>query len=149
MVAARVDHKDAGILVIGPAGEKRIRFAVIANNYWRHAGRSGAGAVMGSKNVKALVFYGSQKREVADPEAEKAFAKVWAQKSKDLPVTQFFKNLGTPGMVDMLNEVNAFPSRYWSQGSVNTTKPSTPIRSTRISRSSPMLAIGVFWPAAA
>ena len=118
MVTARVARKDAGILVIGPAGEKMVRFAVIANNYWRHAGRSGAGAVMGSKKVKALAFYGSKKREVADPEAEKAFVKKWAQKSKDLPVVDFFKNLGTPGMVDILNEFGAFPSRYWSEGTV-------------------------------
>lgn len=118
MVTERVARKDAGILVIGPAGEKMVRFAVIANNYWRHAGRSGAGAVMGSKKVKALAFYGSKKKEVADPEAEKAFAKEWAQKSKDLPVVDFFKNLGTPGMVDILNEIGAFPSRYWSEGTV-------------------------------
>lgn len=118
MVTGRVNRNDAAILVIGPAGENMVRFAVIANNYWRHAGRSGAGAVMGRKKVKALVFHGSQKREVADPEAEMAFVKEWAQKSKDHPVTKFFKNLGTPGMVDMLNEVNAFPSRYWAQGSV-------------------------------
>jgi len=119
MVTERVNRKDAGILVIGPAGEKMVRFSVIANNYWRHAGRSGAGAVMGSKKVKALIFHGSQKREVADPDAEKAFVKTWAKKSKDLPVVKFFKNLGTPGMVDMVNEVGAFPSRYWSQGTVD------------------------------
>jgi aldehyde:ferredoxin oxidoreductase len=119
MVAARVARKDAGILVIGPAGEKMVRFAVIANNYWRHAGRSGAGAVMGSKKVKALAFYGSQKRQVADPEGEKAFVKSWSLKSKDLPVVKFFKNLGTPGMVALLNEVGAFPSRYWSEGAVD------------------------------
>jgi len=118
MVTQQVNRKDAGVLVIGPAGEKMVCFAVIANNYWRHAGRSGAGAVMGSKKLKALVFHGSQKREVADPKAEMAFVKEWAQKSKDHPATKFFKTLGTPGMVDMLNEVNAFPSRYWSQGSV-------------------------------
>ena len=118
LVTRRAGRKDAGVLVIGPAGEKKVRFAVIANNYWRHAGRSGAGAVMGSKKVKALVFHGSRKREVADPAAEKAFVKEWAQKSKGHPATKFFKNLGTPGMVDMLNEVHAFPSRYWSQGSV-------------------------------
>lgn len=118
MVTERVARKDAGVLVIGPAGEKMVRFAVIANNYWRHAGRSGAGAVMGSKKVKALAFFGSKRREVADPDAEKAFAKEWAQKSKDSPVVDFFKNLGTPGMVNMLNEVGAFPSRYWSEGTV-------------------------------
>ncbi|MDZ7760350.1 MAG: aldehyde ferredoxin oxidoreductase family protein [Desulfovermiculus sp.] len=119
MVTNQVDRKNAGVLVIGPAGENMVRFAVISNNYWRQAGRSGAGAVMGSKKVKAIAFYGSQKREVADPQAESAFSKEWAQKSKGHPAVKFFKNQGTPGLVDLVNEAGAFPARYWSQGTVD------------------------------
>ena len=48
--------KKSGAVVIGPAGENRIRFAVIENDYWRSAGRTGVGAVMGSKRLKAVVF---------------------------------------------------------------------------------------------
>lgn len=118
-VTAQVNRKGAGILVIGPAGENLVRFAVISSNYWRQAGRSGAGAVMGSKKVKAIAFYGSQKREVADPQAESAFVKEWAQKSKGHPAVTFFKNQGTPGLVDLVNEAGAFPARYWSQGTVD------------------------------
>ncbi|SDP79606.1 aldehyde ferredoxin oxidoreductase family protein [Desulforhopalus singaporensis] len=119
IVAERVDNKEAGILVIGPAAENQVRFAVIANNYWRHAGRSGAGAVMGSKNVKALAFHGSRKREVANPEEELKFVKKWSLKSRELPVVKFFKKLGTPGMVDIINGIEAFPAKYWSQGKVD------------------------------
>ncbi len=54
--------KDAAALVIGPAGENQVRFAVIENDYWRSAGRTGMGAVLGSKNIKALVFHGNRKK---------------------------------------------------------------------------------------
>ena len=46
--------KKAGVLVIGPAGENLVRFAVVENDYWRSAGRSGMGAVMGSKRIKGI-----------------------------------------------------------------------------------------------
>ena len=59
MVLQKTGVPGAGALVIGPAGENLVRFANITNNYWRCAGRTGVGAVMGSKNVKALVFHGA------------------------------------------------------------------------------------------
>ncbi len=51
--------KGAQSIVIGPAGENLVRFALIENNRWRSAGRCGMGAVLGSKNVKAVTFNGS------------------------------------------------------------------------------------------
>jgi len=118
-VSIEVGRKDSGILAIGPAAENGVRFSIIANNYWRCAGRSGAGTVMGSKKIKALVFRGSKRREVAEPKAETAFVSKWSRKSKESPVVEFFRTQGTPGMVDILNEINAFPSRYWADGKVD------------------------------
>ena len=60
--------KDAGILLTGPSGEKLVRFAVIVSDYGRAGGRPGLGAVLGSKNVKAIVFKGSGEIPVADEE---------------------------------------------------------------------------------
>ncbi|WP_457552812.1 aldehyde ferredoxin oxidoreductase N-terminal domain-containing protein, partial [Desulfobacula sp.] len=57
-----------GVMVIGPAGENLVRFAVIKNDKWRVAGRTGMGAVFGSKKIKGISFYGEKKRPVADPE---------------------------------------------------------------------------------
>jgi aldehyde:ferredoxin oxidoreductase len=111
--------KKSGIISIGPAGENLVKFATIANNKWRCAGRSGVGAVMGSKKVKALVFHGEKRREMADPQAEKDFAQEWAQKAKGHPVVAFFKNSGTPGLVSIINKIGAFPSRYWSAGTAD------------------------------
>ncbi|MFQ3573622.1 MAG: aldehyde ferredoxin oxidoreductase family protein [Thermodesulfovibrionales bacterium] len=108
--------KDKGAIVIGPAGERLIPFSIVSNDFWRCAGRAGAGTVMGAKNVKAIVFGGNAQRDVADPVALREFAKETFQRCKDLPVTNAYKNKGTPMMVDLLNNANAFPTRYWHKG---------------------------------
>lgn len=105
-----------GVVVIGPAGENLVNFAVIENDYWRSAGRTGVGAVMGAKNIKAIAFHGRAEKEVANPQAVREAVKRMAAASKDNPGVKAYKNRGTPMMVDMLNEAKAFPSRYWSQG---------------------------------
>jgi aldehyde:ferredoxin oxidoreductase len=72
----------AAALVIGPAGENRVCFSVIENDYWRSAGRTGTGAVMGSKKIKALCFHGTQRRPMAYPGEVKAFAREILDKGK-------------------------------------------------------------------
>ncbi len=105
-----------GILVIGPAGENRVVFSVIENDYWRSAGRTGVGAVMGSKGLKAVAFHGSSKRPFADPSALKSFAKELARESKEDAGVKAYKTWGTPMLVDVMNEVGGFPARYWRKG---------------------------------
>ena len=106
----------SGAIVIGPAGEKLIRFAVIENDKWRSAGRTGVGTVMGSKKVKAMVFNGSTKRQFADPDGLKAFVKECTQRIRETPIFGNYRKFGTPMLVDLLNEAGAFPTRYWSKG---------------------------------
>ncbi len=115
-VIEKVGVKGAKAVVIGPAGENVVRFALIENDYWRSAGRTGVGAVMGSKKVKAIVFHGQAKREVADEERVEDFRKKTLAKSKDNPGVAAYKNLGTPMMVALLTNVASFPTRYWAQG---------------------------------
>jgi len=115
----KVAAKSPGILVIGPAGENCVRFAVIKNDGWRVCGRTGMGAVLGSKKIKAVVFHGSQKRPFADPAGLKAYAKEFLKEYKHHPVADAYRNNGTPMMVDILNKAGGFPSRYWSQGTVS------------------------------
>ena len=100
----KVAAKSPGILVIGPAGENCVRFAVVKNDGWRVCGRTGMGAVLGSKKIKAVVFHGSRKRAFADPEGLKAYAKEFLAQYKDHAVTQAYRNHGTPMMVDILNK---------------------------------------------
>ncbi len=98
------------ILTIGPAGEKMSHIAAIMNDYSRAAGRSGVGAVMGSKNLKAIVVKGSQKVDLADADALKAVVKTCTQKIKDNGVTgQGLPTYGTAVLVNIINENGVFP----------------------------------------
>ncbi|HOG15772.1 MAG TPA: aldehyde ferredoxin oxidoreductase family protein [Syntrophales bacterium] len=106
----------AGILVIGPAGENLLSFAGVSNDLWHCSGRAGAGAVLGSKKIKAVVFTGDRKREHADPEGLSRFARSVLESRKDHPTTIAYRTKGTPMMVDLLNGAGAFPTRYWHQG---------------------------------
>lgn len=122
-VLKRIGKKRAGTpsdraaaLVIGPAGENRVRFAVIENDYWRSAGRTGTGAVMGSKKIKALCFHGNKKRESAFPDEVQAFAREIMEIGKTNPGVLNYRKMGTPMMVAALNKAQAFPTQYWSKG---------------------------------
>lgn len=110
------DYKRSGAVVIGPAGENLVRFAVIENDYWRSAGRTGVGAVMGSKKLKGILFEGNRKRDLYDAAAVREYAKHFAVTNRDGATTQAYKSMGTSQMVKVMNQANAFPTRYWSQG---------------------------------
>jgi len=115
-IKAEVGRKDAGIIVIGPAGEKLVKFAVIETEYWRSLARTGPGAVMGSKKVKGVVFYGDIKRQVAKPEV---INKLWDElkaTGRENPAAKKYYGEGTLQMIPGLNKVGAFPTKYWSRG---------------------------------
>jgi len=112
----RPEAKSSGVAVIGPAGENTVSFAVIENDYWRSAGRTGTGSVMGSKRIKAIAFWGNCRKELADAAVTKIFVKDIAEKSKDNPGVKAYKSMGTPMMVDIMSNVGSFPSRYWQKG---------------------------------
>jgi len=108
--------KRRGAVVIGPAGENLVHFAVIENDYWRSAGRTGVGAVMGSKRLKAVLFEGDRRRVLFDEASVRAFSKGLAAEGKTNKGVEAYKNMGTPMMVRIMNTAGAFPSRYWSEG---------------------------------
>lgn len=104
------------MIVIGPAGEKQVCFAVIENDYWRSAGRTGVGAVMGSKNLKGVLFQGDRQRTLYDPDQAALLYKEMAQDARDNPGVDAYKSMGTPMMVKLLNNAGGFPTQYWSKG---------------------------------
>ena len=112
----RPGNPKSGVVVIGPAGENMVCFAVIENNYWRSAGRTGTGAVMGSKKIKAIAFRGNRRKEVADPELINRFVKEMSAMGKDNAGVRAYKSMGTPMLVDITNEAGSFPTRYWTKG---------------------------------
>jgi len=115
-VLKEVGIKGAQALVIGPGGENMVAFSGIANNYWRHAGRGGAGAVMGSKKVKAIVFYGDKETEVADKEKFNKLVSEFVRVATEDKGIKNYRKYGTPQLVAVLNLFGAFPTRYWQKG---------------------------------
>ena len=101
--------------VIGPAGEQQVRYATISHD-GRHAGRGGSGAVLGSKNIKAVLVRGSQRVSWSQPEELVELAKDLSQKSFG-PATAKYRELGTAANMLLLNRLKALPTRNFQQGS--------------------------------
>jgi len=99
------------IAVIGPAGENMVKFACIGHDFGRQAGRTGVGAVMGSKRVKALAIHGTGSMPVADPQGLLEMGKRMYQACFDKPAFSEWTPYGTAGVTDWVNEVGAFPTR--------------------------------------
>lgn len=116
-VLKETNVKGARALTIGPAGENLVRFACINNDLWRNAGRCGMGAVMGSKNLKALVFHGEVEPEFSDPSGLKEFSSRLMEKGKESRGVENFRRYGTLNMATVLNHLGGFPTRYWTEGS--------------------------------
>jgi aldehyde:ferredoxin oxidoreductase len=110
--------KGSGALVIGPAGENLVKFAVIDSEHWRSLGRAGIGAVMGSKKLKGIAFHGKKRRELADPASLKRLALEFKDRVKDNQIVHIYKKYGTPMLVSIMNTIGAFPTQYWSKGTV-------------------------------
>lgn len=102
------------VSAIGEAGEKLVRFASIINDEFRAIGRTGMGAVMGSKNLKAVAVRGTKDVNVADFEGFKEFIKMIHERMKG-PATRKYRTLGTPENVLVLNALAALPTRNFSQ----------------------------------
>ena len=109
-----VKHK---VLTIGPAGEKQSLLAAIMNDRWRAAGRSGVGAVMGSKNLKAVVVKGSGKVAVADEIKLKEALTSSMKKIKENGVTgSGLPTYGTAVLVNIINENGVLPTNNFQTG---------------------------------
>jgi aldehyde:ferredoxin oxidoreductase len=106
----------AKVLCIGPAGENLSKMAAVMNDLNRAAGRSGVGAVVGSKNLKAIVIKGTSKPEVADPEALKEVVKKSRVQIKENGVTGAgLPTYGTNVLVNIINEAGVFPTNNFQE----------------------------------
>ncbi|MDS0277780.1 aldehyde ferredoxin oxidoreductase [Halomicroarcula sp. S1AR25-4] len=102
---------DAAVACIGPAGEQRVAFASIASDAGdHHAGRGGAGAVMGSKRLKAVVARGDP------PEGLDALRESYAEAYRETATGRWLESSGTVESVDFANEVGALSTRGWTDG---------------------------------
>jgi aldehyde:ferredoxin oxidoreductase len=113
-----VGKPQASALVIGPAGEAGVKFAMVINEGGHSFGRGGLGAVWGSKRLKGVVFHGTKHRNPADLSKLKAIHEKMKNEGKGKELTRMFRMYGSPMMVGIMNTLGAFPTRYWEEGTV-------------------------------
>ena len=110
------NNNKRNVLCIGPAGENLSRLAAIMNDRERALARGGPGAVMGSKNLKAIVVEGSQKNRPADRENFKFMLYETGKLIKASPLTsQALPEFGTAVVMNVINEIGALPTRNFQQ----------------------------------
>lgn len=112
-IRTELNHPALWAASIGKAGENRVRFATISNE-GRHAGRGGVGAVMGSKNLKAIALCGSREISVADAKAVEAIADSLRRRSVG-SVTDKYRKVGTVANLAVFNRLGTLPTRNFQQ----------------------------------
>jgi aldehyde:ferredoxin oxidoreductase len=112
-----VQQPKARVLCIGQAGEYGALYACMINDAGRTPGRGGTGAVMGSKNLKAIVVYGTQKVDLADPEGFKKYAMAVNKLNASSGDIADLRIFGTPEVMDNSWPVGDIPVKNWSLGS--------------------------------
>ena len=115
-------HKVPGVARIGIAGENLVKYASIIVDHNRAAGRTGQGAVMGSKKLKAIVVQGSDRKiPVAKADELKATASELNEEFKEDPTFRMYSDLGTAGFTDMASMMyGSFPAGYYTVGEFDT-----------------------------
>ena len=106
------------VLQCGIAAENGVRFANLLNNCNRANGRTGMGAVMASKNLKAIAARGNRPISICDKEALLALSKKGASKFRESQVYSF-RQYGTAGGINWQNSSGGLPTRNWSSGVFN------------------------------
>lgn len=112
-VKQRLGHRTR-VACIGPAGENLVRFASITNDGGRQAARTGPGAVMGSKNLKAIAVKGTQSVPVYESTALNEIGIDLTRRSLG-PATEKYRTLGTMANVSVFNSLGTLPTRNFRQ----------------------------------
>ena len=112
--------RKAQIACIGPAGENRIKLAAIITDKHRAAGRGGVGAVMGSKNLKAIAALGLKTASIDDSEQfDQVITRVRRLIKKDSITNKSLPVYGTPVLVNLANEYGLLPTHNFQEGTFN------------------------------
>lgn len=109
-------NPEAKVACIGPAGENLVKYACIMNDKGRAAGRSGVGAVMGSKNLKAVAVRGTKGVTVADRNGFREAILAAQKEFHDPYMSQVLAKYGTADVVEFSNEIGLLPTRNSQSG---------------------------------
>jgi aldehyde:ferredoxin oxidoreductase len=115
LLAAR--HGKVEVMQVGPAGEKKVRLAAIMNMHNRANGRTGMGAVMGSKLLKAIVVQGKFRMQAADPQAVARQNKEGTRNIEAIPDMKGIALNGTADVVPFQNSIGSLPAFNYNEGS--------------------------------
>jgi aldehyde:ferredoxin oxidoreductase len=108
------------VICIGPAGENLVRFASIIGGFENASGRTGMGAVMGSKHLKAIAVRGNKLVHIAVPERfQEVVQRIKRALASDLKWYQLWTMFGPPGVVDMFSQAGTLPFRNFQSGITN------------------------------
>lgn len=116
LIRAEVGDPKAEVAQIGPAGENLVRFAAIINMANRANGRTGMGAVMGSKRLKAVVVRGTRPPRPAMPEEFRALTRRLKALQEANPGIVWFGEYGTAGVLAIQNKMGGQPTRNYGEG---------------------------------
>ncbi len=116
-VKEEIGQKSARVCVIGPAAEKGVLFASIMCDHGRMAGRTGMGAVMGAKNLKAIAVHGDQSIPVYDMAKYKPLRSEANRTLHDDNEAKILRDIGTAGVANYSEYLGSMPVKYYSRGS--------------------------------
>ena len=122
MLKKEIGDEKVEIAQIGPAGENLVRFAAIMNMVNRANGRTGLGAVMGSKRLKAVVVRGSKSPKPAEPVAFRGLVKRLKDLQAANPGIVWFGEYGTAGVLAIQDKVGGLPTRNYNEGTFELAK---------------------------
>lgn len=113
-IKQELNEPQAKVAAIGLAGENLVPFSLILSDHGRVAGRTGMGAIMGSKNLKAVAVRGTGKLPLEHPDA---YRQLKIAANKDLiqqNMTNVFRETGTSGAAEYLQYLGDMPQKYWT-----------------------------------
>ena len=116
MIQDELGDRHVRVCQIGPAGERLVMQSCILNDINHAAGRSGLGAVMGSKKLRAIAVRGTQKMSVTDLDFLRSMTGWMKEAIENDPATHRRSKLGTAGGVPGLNEAGGLPTRNFTEG---------------------------------
>ena len=112
-IHAETGDRRLSVACIGPAGERRVAIACVAVDKHSFGGRCGLGAVMGSKNLKAVAVRGTRRVPVANPEITQTLIKRFQSEAHQAVLRNHFRENGTPGLCETAEGLGDMPIRYW------------------------------------
>jgi len=112
-VHEQIGNTKLSVAAIGPAGERRVATGCIAFDKHSFAGRCGLGAVMGSKNLKAVAVGGTRQLDTHDPELTASLIKQFQQEIAQAVTDNEFRKHGTPGLCEDAEAIGDMPIKYW------------------------------------